>query len=458
MRRIALGSLIVFVLCVSHAAAGDVVGWRTDWTGKYPDADPPTKWSATETVVWKTPMPSWSNSTTILVGDRLFVCSEPTTLVCLRLSDGKILWQKDHPLTDAFPPQEMAKARADMKRIGVEAVQEQIKALKKEMGQVQRRLRKDPKNAQLKTNVEQFKKRIGQEEKRLDPIRKYLVPPTQPVNGYSSPTPVSDGKRVYVLFGTGVAACYDLEGNRQWMVGLERSTNAWGHSASPVLSGDKLLVLINSLFALNTSDGTVAWKQRSGQRWGTSVVTRIGDQEVVITPNGNFFRVSDGKKIGGRTVGLQFNQPVIDDGVVYFIQHKGKAYKLPSQASESLELSPLWTTKPRKDRYYASPVVHDGLVYAITQKNIFSAIDAKTGEVVYEENLKLGRGQAYPSIALAGKYLYVSGKSGTTALIQPGREFKEVGRNSLEEFRSSPVFAGQRMYVRTTKHVYCIGK
>jgi len=251
----------------------------------------------------------------------------------------------------------MDKARADMKSIGVEAVQERIKALKKEMGQAQRRLRKDPKNAQLKANVEQFKKRIGEQEKRLDPIRKYLMPPAQPVNGYSSPTPVSDGKKVF-----------------------------------------------------------------------------------------------------DRTVGLQFNQPVIDGDVAYFIQHKGKAYKLPSQASERLEVQPLWTTTPQKDRYYASPVVHDGLVYAITQKNIFSAIDAKTGAVVYSKDLKLGKGQAYPSIALAGKYLFVSGMSGTTAIVQPGRQFKEVARNSLEEFRSSPVFAGKRMYVRTTKHVYCVGK
>ena len=44
------------------------------------------------------------------------------------------------------------------------------------------------------------------------------------------------------------------------------------------------------------------------------------------------------------------------------------------------------------------------------------------------------------------------------AAIQPGRQFEEVARNSLEEFRSSPVFAGKRMYIRTTKHVYCIGK
>jgi len=103
-------------------------------------------------------------------------------------------------------------------------------------------------------------------------------------------------------------------------------------------------------------------------------------------------------------------------------------------------------------------VVHDGLVYGVTQASVFSAIDAATGKVVYEQNLNLGREQAYPSIALAGKHLFVSGSSGQTAVIEAGREFKEVGRNKLEPFRSTPVFQGTRMYVRGLKHMYCIGK
>jgi hypothetical protein len=48
------------------------VGWRTDGTGRYPDAQPPTEWSAQSNVVWKTPLPKPSNATPILVGDRLF--------------------------------------------------------------------------------------------------------------------------------------------------------------------------------------------------------------------------------------------------------------------------------------------------------------------------------------------------------------------------------------------------
>ena len=69
-----------------------------------------------------------------------------------------------------------------------------------------------------------------------------------------------------------------------------------------------------------------------------------------------------------------------------------------------------------------------------------------------------GGGQSYPSITLAGNRLFVSSDNGTTIVLEPGREYKELARNSLETFRSSLVFEGKRMYVRTTKGLWCIGE
>ncbi|HCN08111.1 MAG TPA: hypothetical protein DIT01_09270, partial [Lentisphaeria bacterium] len=60
-----------------------VVGWRTDGTGEYPDAKPVTTFSEAENVVWKTPLPATSNATPVITGNRIFVCSEPTTLICV---------------------------------------------------------------------------------------------------------------------------------------------------------------------------------------------------------------------------------------------------------------------------------------------------------------------------------------------------------------------------------------
>ena len=102
-------------------------------------------------------------------------------------------------------------------------------------------------------------------------------------------------------------------------------------------------------------------------------------------------------------------------------------------------------------------MVHDGLLYAANDQGILTVLDAATGKRVYEERLNLG-GATYPSISLAGQRIYVSSDSGATVVLQPGRRYKELARNKLDPFRSSLVFDGKRVYVRTAKHLYCIGE
>ena len=84
-------------------------------------------------------------------------------------------------------------------------------------------------------------------------------------------------------------------------------------------------------------------------------------------------------------------------------------------------------------------------------------LEADTGKMVYEENLKMG-GSTYPSISLAGNRVYVSSDNGATVVVEPGREYKELARSKLEPFRSSLVFEGKRVYIRTEKNLYCIGE
>jgi len=443
--------------CAWQTQGGAAVGWRTDGSGKYLAATPPTKWSADENVVWKTPMPSWSNSTPVIVADRIFVCSEPTTLVCVSLKDGRILWQKTNEYMEMLTAQERAKAQADLKK--AEQIIKQIKPIKKELKEVKDKLKKSPDNEQLKTRAGQLKKQIGALEATLEPLAKYRLPGTHGSNGYSTCTPVSDGKHVCVLFGTGTAGCYDLEGNRKWIKFIEKPTEGWGHSASPAIVGDKLLVHMNKhLRALAVGDGKILWEAKVKVNWGTPLYTKVGKVDVVITPLGDIVRVSDGQVLAKGLAKLDYCSAIVNDDVVYFIQRGGKAFRLASVNPGTLTAKALWETKPKKERYYASPIYHEGLIYAIMQKNVFSVIDAATGEIVYDKKLDLGKGIVFPSIALAGRYLFVSTDNGTTIVLKPGREYKEVSKNRLEKFRSCPVFLGKRMYIRGYRHLYCIGK
>src|SRR5262245_16148338 len=77
---------------IGHAQV--TIGWRTDGTGSYPKAQPPHKWSATKNVVWFTPMPGYGVSHPVLLGQHVFTCAEPATLLCIKRDDGKIVWQK----------------------------------------------------------------------------------------------------------------------------------------------------------------------------------------------------------------------------------------------------------------------------------------------------------------------------------------------------------------------------
>ena len=111
-------------------------GWRTDGTGRYPAADPVTEWSTKNNVVWKTPLDKWSNATPVIVGDRLFVCAETETLVCLNLADGNVLWQRANPLIGVLAAEEKAEAEQQAKQY--DEVQKKLKPLRAEMSKLKR--------------------------------------------------------------------------------------------------------------------------------------------------------------------------------------------------------------------------------------------------------------------------------------------------------------------------------
>ena len=78
--------VVCVVVCLSvapDARADSPQGWRRNGSGVYPNTDPPLEWSVDNNVLWKAPMPARSNALPVLTGDRIFVCAEPFTLICL---------------------------------------------------------------------------------------------------------------------------------------------------------------------------------------------------------------------------------------------------------------------------------------------------------------------------------------------------------------------------------------
>lgn len=276
-------------------------------------------------------------------------------------------------------------------------------------------------------------------------------------NGWTSPTPVVDGAHVFTAFGSGVVAAHTVRGERLWAKKIQEPAHRWGHSASPVLGGGHLIVHFVDLIALDPATGEEAWRAESRVKWGSPAVARVAGADVIITPAGDVFRADSGEPLASAIGNLEFATPVVQDGVIYFIEKKATAVRLPGALDEPFE--ELWVGRLQGSRHYASPVIHDGLIYAVSREEQFSILDAETGELVHERKLDLGSGSnsAYPSISLAGDKLYVSAESGTTVVLEPGREYREIARSSIGGFRSSPVFAGDRMYVRAFDALYCFG-
>jgi outer membrane protein assembly factor BamB len=454
-------AVVGLLSCTLATTGGDVTGWRTDGSGNYPKAQPPLEWSPTKNVVWRTPMPGKSNSIPVLLGQRIFICSEQCMLLCLDREDGKILWKK----TSSYDELEIAPEVQERLKVELaEAAQLAKKeaAVAKEIDQLQRKLKADmtPKeegDKQLKPLRKQSED-LQNERKKLTLAERYTHPGTHPTAGYSSPTPVTDGRDVFVAFGDGLVACFDLEGNRKWLKLIEHSNAGYAHSGSPILVGNKVLIHFTDLVALDAKTGAESWRLKRSTSHGTPLVTRIGDVAVVLTPTGAIVRAEDGKVLADRLGSCGSNSPVLHDGCVYYVRGAVNAVRLPASVAEPVKVATLWKANVKGGGYwFSSPVVHDGLLYAANDEGLLSVVDAATGELVYEERLKLG-GSTYPSVSVAGNRIYISSDKGTTAVVQPGREYKELARNTLEPFRSSLVFDGKRMYVRTAKYLYCIGE
>ena len=461
----------LFVLACSvcnSAMSQSPLGFRTDGTGRYPNANPPLHWGPDKNVVWKIDLPK-SNAIPVILGQKLFTCAEPCVLLCINKANGKVLWQGESRF-DEIELTAQERAKFEVERQQGEKLNLQLSAINKKNSDLRRLLRdgKAPKDETEKTLVDLRAQTaaIKAQKLKLTIWNRYLEPGKggigryHPTGGYSSPTPVTDGKRVYVIFGNGLVACYDLDGNRQWLKLIEHSTAAYGHGSSPLLVKDKLLVHFSDLVALNTHDGSEAWRVKISPGHGTSMHAKLGDVDVAIHPSGNVYRISDGSLLTKGLGSTGPNSPLVQGGKVFFVAGRVRGYALPTSGEVPATWSPLWNEARLKGGgyWFPSPILHDGLIYAMNASSIFSVVDAKTGEKVSERRLDFGGGQSYPSITLAGNRLFVSSDNGTTIVLQPGREYQELARNSLETFRSSLVFEEKRMYVRTTKGLWCIGE
>lgn len=380
----------------------------------------PLTWSDEQNIVWKSALPGPGASSPIVLGDKVFITSftgfatssrEPGEmtnlkrhLLRLNLADGKILW-------DMAVPAEMP---------------------------------------------EQDRIREG--------------------HGYASSTPVADAERVYAFFGkTGVFA-FDHSGKQLWTTRVGDKLNGWGSATSPVLYKDYLIVNASiesdSLVALDKKTGKEVWRANvSNESWHAPVFVTApdGSTEVVAARNGRVlgFNADTGAALWNVKTGIPWYMcptPVVEDGIVYVIGGRTPNGALAIRAGgrgDVTESHVVW--KVNKGSNVPSPILHDGhLYFAHENLGIVYCLNARTGELVFEERLEPSPGQIYASPVLADGRIYFTGRGGRTAVIAASPKFGKLGKNTLESnrgmFNSSPAIAGNKILLRSNRALYCIGE
>src|SRR5262249_29045673 len=117
----------------------------------------------------------------------------------------------------------------------------------------------------------------------------------------------------------------------------------------------------------------------------------------------------------------------------------------------------LWESKGARNNRLASPVVYEGLLYAVTEQGVLETFDVASGAPVYQKRLSLRRGRTDPSLCVAGDVLFASTNDGATVAIKTGRELRVLWRARVDEGVRARASQGPWGFVRTPPLPFCLG-
>ena len=454
----------IAALCLTFFSAHAAThGWRNDNSGSFEVIDAPVTWSDTDAVIWRTKMPDWSNTSPVIVGDKLITCAEPATLLCLDKQSGKILWQADNHYQDLLPADQAAQAAAVMKEAA--PLLKKSEEIQNKVRQVSRKLRRQRDNQALKDELDQLKKEESALKKELEAkplVTQLRKPKTHEANGFCSYIPQCDGKHIFVAFGLGTLACYDMDGKRIWgLIGQKPSAN-FGGSTSPVLAADVVVVGFKDYIAYDKQSGAERWRVATPkQSYGTPIVIQIAGEDVIITPQGQAILANDGTVLKDNLfTPTPYNAPLEVDGVLYVVgggQKECVALEIPKELDQ--DFGKLWQSTVSNDRYYSSPLLHNGLLYVLHRNGAFTVLDARTGNIEKTIMVEGVKGKSvYTSPTYADGKIYIGDEAGLVVVYEANKALKEIGRNKMEGSRCNPHFENGKAYIRTLNHVMCVGK
>ena len=305
----------------------------------------------------------------------------------------------------------------------------------------------------------------------------------------SCPSVITDGNRLFVFFKSSTAAALDLNGKVLWKTNLQETygpiTYFWDLGSSPVLVNDNVIYTVmhegsSYLLALKQSTGEVAWKadrnytcsRESAQSYTTPLIVRENNNNTIVVWGADHLTghdASTGKMLwsyGGfnpekRSAWRTIASPVIYNGVVLVPYGRGQ-YLAAMKAGGSIDMTEkdyIWQ-KSGMGTDVATPVVSDGKVYILGFNGTVWCLDFMSGKELWQSTLPGGNGVYYSSPTLSGDKLYICSDEGAFFVCQIQQDgIQMLNQTKFDDYIvATPVLVRDRMLLRGTRYLYCIGK
>lgn len=305
----------------------------------------------------------------------------------------------------------------------------------------------------------------------------------------SSPSPVTDGKNVWVMTGTGILKAFDFAGNELWAREIQKDYGRfglnWGYASSPLLYEDALFVQVlhgmrtddpSYLLRIDKKTGKTLWRverptnaiRESPDSYTTPALVRQGNTVELVITGGDCVTGHDpatGKELW-RANGLNPNNnpnyriiasPVVYADVVYAPTREKPLLAIRAGGrGDVTESHKLWAFGHGPD--VPTPVTDGKYFYVVDDRGIMWCLDAKTGQTIWgPQRVKPGTYSSSP--VLADEKLYVTNEDGLTTVLKAGPKFEVLAENNLNDYTlSSPAISDGQIFMRTAQYLYCIGK
>ena len=303
----------------------------------------------------------------------------------------------------------------------------------------------------------------------------------------SSPSPVTDGRGVWIMTGTGILKGFDFSGRELWARDIQQEYGRfglqWGYASSPLLHEDSLYVQVlhgmrtddpSYLLRIDKTDGRTLWRVErptmarfeSPDAYTTPALLRYGSTTEIVITGGDVVTghdPGDGRELW-RADGLNptgngsfriVASPVVHGDLIFAPSRERPLLALkPGGRGDVTRSHVLWTFNNGPD--VPTPVTDGTYFYAINDRGIMWCLDAKTGKEIYGRQ-RLPPATYSGSPVLADGRIYITSEDGVTVVVKAGPQFEVLAENDLGEYTlSSPAISNGQIFIRTESFLYAI--